>query len=90
MKPRLVPAEPTVEDDLVWDHVYDRWVDVTVGDQLFVLSDLSDRHDADLMLAAQRDRFLGNICPIGGNVLDWEFDVIMRLGTWRMYWPAQS
>jgi hypothetical protein len=59
MKLRLVPAPLTEEDDVAWDHTYGRWVDVRVGDTLFVASDALDRRDADLMLYAQQNRRYG-------------------------------
>jgi hypothetical protein len=87
MKPRLLVAFMTMEDYVLWDAGLQR--DAAWAKQ-FLQTREWDRNDADLMLAAQRDRFLGNICSTRGSLFDWEFDVVMRLGTWRMYWPGHN
>lgn len=49
----------------------------------------ADRRDAELMWVAQRNRFVGNICT-DGDPLDWEFDVVVRVGLVRVYCPRPS
>ena len=47
----------------------------------------ADNRDADLLLLAQKNRFVGNVCTRDGDFWDWEFDVVVRLGLVRVYLP---